>query len=271
MNDICAGIVTYNPNINLLIKNINAISIQTKDLVIFDNGSQNFNLINDLKNRTDIRLSIINNGQNDGIARALNVICQYCYNRHFKWVLTLDQDSVIPENLLQELEKGINQDTAIVSPNIVYRNNEKYADYKTSGFHETEWTITSASLTNLSAWNKIGGFDEKLFIDGVDRDFCIRLRRAGYRILIDFDIRMLHELGNLKCRKVFNRTIYVTNHSAIRKYYMARNSVYLDRKLGTSRSFKYITSLLLKTLFYEDDKFDKIKSILKGIADGQKL
>ena len=70
---ICAGIVTYNPDIELLIKNINAISDQVNKVIIVDNGSINWN---NWSNRIlSKNVEIIRNRNNDGIAKALNQIC----------------------------------------------------------------------------------------------------------------------------------------------------------------------------------------------------
>lgn len=266
---VCAGIVTYNPEIELLKKNIYAISDQVSDVIIVDNGSKN--LDDWSKEFLSDKVKIICNNGNLGIAKALNQICRYGIENGYDYVLTLDQDSVAPLNLVEQLVQRMNSNIAIVAPNIVYRNNEKYADQITKGCEEVEWVITSASLTNLKVWKEISGFDEYLFIDGVDRDFCIRARNNKYKIVKDYDICLKHELGNLKCRKRFGKVVYVTNHSAFRKYYMARNAIYLDRKLGLKTSKSYIGKLFLKTFLYEDHKTDKIVAIIKGIYDGNKM
>lgn len=46
-----------------------------------------------------------------------------------------------------------------------------------------DFCITSASCTNLAVWKEVGGFDERLFIDLVDNEFCKRLIVSGYKIL----------------------------------------------------------------------------------------
>lgn len=159
---ICAGIVTYNPDIELLIKNINAISDQVNKVIIVDNGSINWN---NWSNRIlSKNVEIIRNRNNDGIAKALNQICTYAVENDYDYVLTLDQDSIAPLDLVEQLSVHMSKDTAIVAPNIVYRNNENYADNITEGCEEVEWVITSASLTNLSVWKELSGFDERLFI-----------------------------------------------------------------------------------------------------------
>ncbi len=269
MVKICAGIVTYNPEYDLLQRNINSIRSQVSHVFIVDNGSLNKEEWLRVVDSKDI--TIIWNSINLGIAAALNQLCRVALDNGYDWIITLDHDSVSPDNLIDSLSQNIADNVAVVAPNIVYKNNEEFANQLKKDIEIAEWVITSASLTNLSVWKELDGFDEKLFIDGVDRDFCIRANRAGYRILKDYHVKLLHELGNLKCRKCFGRTIYVTNHSPIRKYYMARNAVYLDRKLELNVAPNYVMKLLTKTILYEDKKCSKIKSILTGVFDAKKL
>lgn len=269
MPKICAGIVTYNPEIELLKKNINSIISQVDCLIVVDNGSKNIFEISCLLNNRNIFL--IDNKDNLGIAKALNQLCDCAFEKNFDWIITLDQDSISPSDLVCNLSKYISDKIAIIAPNIVYKNNESFSDMRNEGVEEAEWVITSASLTNLKIWKSLGGFDEILFIDGVDRDYGIRATKAGYKVIKCYDVKLLHELGSLKCRRRFGRTIYVTNHSALRKYYMVRNAIYLDKKHRESLAQKYIMKNIIKTILYEKDKIEKMDSILKGIKDGIEL
>lgn len=266
---ITAGIVLYNPEITSLSKNINSIINQVAHIYIVDNGSSNIPLI-----KTQFqseKITWIFNKNNKGIATALNQLANIACSNSYEWLLTLDQDSLLPTNYIDLLlNENFDEKTAVIAPNVIYKNNEKYS-LTGHGLVEVDWAITSASLTNLDAWNAIGGFDEKLFIDGVDRDFCIRLKKAGYIIIRDYNVEITHELGELHCINIIGKTIYVTNHSAIRKYYMARNAIYLDKKHQERNSFPYITKLLLKTIFFETDKINKIKYINRGIRDSFKM
>lgn len=269
MEKIAAGIVTFNPDKNELDCNIVSIIDQVDSVIVVDNGSNNVEMIETLCQQ--YHAILLKNPKNKGIAKALNQLCQYAIARDFTWIMTLDHDSVSPQNLVKELSSCISSEVAVIAPNILYKNNEKYADIETRGIKEEQWVITSASLTNLNIWKELGGFDENLFIDGVDRDFCIRANRAGYKVLKDYNVRLWHKLGDLQCRKVLGKTIYVTNHSPKRKYYMVRNAIYLDKKLDLNTSKSYITKMIAKTIFFESNKRKKIKAINRGICDGKKM
>ena len=266
---VFAGIVTFNPDIQVLKNNIDSIVNQVQVVVIFDNGSRNvFQIKKLISNYKDC--ICIGSRTNKGIAYALNKLCEWGLEHSYNWVITLDQDSVSPCDLIDCLKKYTGSKVAIVAPNIVYKNNEKYTHYSKKSYDIVQWVITSASLTNLKVWEKIGGFDEWLFIDGVDYDFGIRANNAGYKIIRTYDAQLYHELGNLKCISMLGKVIYVTNHSSFRKYYMTRNTIYLRKKLKTGKPIRTIVKYLVKLVFFEDNKKEKMWSIMRGIHDGLK-
>lgn len=274
MDDVFASVITYNPNIELLCENLAVVIPQVKRVVIIDNSSRNVDeLEKNIEEKFKENVILKKNETNNGIAKALNQAFMYCENYKCNWLFTLDQDSICSIDIISKLYSCISSDVGIVGPDILYVNNENIDRGNRSNEEviEVDWVITSASLTNVSAWKKIGGFDEKLFIDSVDYDFCYRLKKNGYKILKKTDIKLKHSLGKLKCRKIFKKIIYVTNHTPLRRYYMVRNVIYLDRKLKVKRAGLYILKLFFKILFFEDNKLDNIKNILKGVIDSRKL
>ena len=127
-------------------------------------------------------------------------------------------------------------------------------------------------MLSLPAWRKIGGFDENMFIDGVDYDICYRLRLANYKIVCVRSVVLLHELGHIQCRHFLFWNVIVKNHSAFRKYFIARNIIYVARKresiLLKAKGILQEIKLLGIVLLYEDDKKYKMVNIVKGIRDG---
>ena len=64
--------------------------------------------------------------------------------------------------------------------------------------------ITSGNLLNLDTWEKLGGFDEKLFINEVDTIFAFLLRKKGYKIFEFYNVKMNHNIFD----KYFKLTIF---------------------------------------------------------------
>lgn len=283
---IMGGIVTFNPKIDRLNENISAIAKQVKELVIVDNGSKNIDLICEKFGNKGI--TIIKLGKNMGIAKALNVICEYAIVNKYEWLLTLDQDSVLRENSVNELKCYLNDDIGIISP-AIYDVNTSIENITRSrnDIDEIEKCITSASLLNLNAYTEAGGFTNELFIDYVDYDICAKLREKGYKILRVNSVVLNHEIGHAKridffykLGKIFHikklqKYVYTYNHSPLRTYYFTRNSVYYIRrfqKIIDIKKEKYEVRrwLILKVVF-EKNKIKQIKAIIKGIKDGKKM
>lgn len=269
-----AGIVLYNPDIGRLKENMSSVCHQVDFIVLVDNASNNNNSIQELAKQYD-SVFLIENKRNMGIAKALNQVMEYAEKKSIDWVLTLDQDSVVPNNLIEEYTKVIeNPKIAIVTPNIVDRNFYTTENEK-KGVEEVERCITSASLTNVKIWRMVGGFEEKLFIDYVDFEYCAKIKRKGYKIIKVNSVKLLHEVGNAQVRKIFGRTFIVYNHNPIRKYYFFRNIIYcmvlysdfFDIKLEK----RNLRVMFLKSIIFEKQKIKKIYFMVKGIFDGKRM
>lgn len=125
-----------------------------------------------------------------------------------------------------------------------------------------------AVFSKLSAWKEIGGYDESMFIDSVDFEYCYRMRKYGYGVIQVRDVRLLHELGKSQRKRIVFWKIDVTGHPAFRKYYIARNNIYYPLKhrlwLRLIRGNLRNIGMLVVTLLYEDDKKNKIIAICRG-------
>mgnify|MGYP002749363407 FL=1 len=271
--DISAGIVIFNPDINRLKENISAVIVQCAHVYLVDNGSNNIDEVKKLLNQYNhSKVSVLCNMENQGIAKALNQLASEAQKGGFDWILTLDQDSVAPSNIIEEFEKYTNNlNTGMLCPVICDRNKGVVVEAK-DNYKEIDECITSGSLLNIKAWRKIGGFDESMFIDGVDFDICYRLRKNGYKILCIQSVVLLHELGRIVYHRFIFWKVLVKNHSAFRKFYIARNTVYLARKEHTNiiKAILQNVKLFLIVVCYEDDKWKKSKKILQGTIDGFK-
>ena len=271
--DISAGIVIFNPDINRLKENISAVIVQCTHIYLVDNGSSNIDeVIELLKSYNQSKVSLIRNTANLGIAKALNQLTAAAQSNGFEWILTLDQDSISPSNIIEEFQKHTNnQNTGMLCPVICDRNKGIVVEAK-DGYKEIDECITSGSLLNIKAWNEIGGFDESMFIDGVDFDICYRLRQAGHKIICIQSVVLLHELGHIEYHNFLFWKVLVKNHSAFRKFYIARNTVYLARKEHSSivKALLQNVKLFLIAIGYEEDKWKKIKRIFRGTIDGLK-
>lgn len=266
--EICAGIVTYNPDIELLNKNVQRLKEQIGDAIIIDNASENLDEIKKVFSG-----KIITNSTNLGIAHALNQLMLYAKENGFKWAVSLDQDSILPDDYLQTISEFITLDgVGILCPIVSDRDVGTIDKHVYGRMTEVKECITSAACVNTSAWEEAGGYDEKMFIDSVDFEFCFRVRKVGYKIIRINTLILNHKIGNGVVRRLGPFKVWVKSHSASRKYYIARNMIYLARKhhlyKRLLRSFFRILWLIVLTVLFEDDKNKKVSALWHGMVDG---
>ena len=270
---VLAGIVLFNPDIERLRQNIDTIIGQVDKLVLVDNGSDD-TAYTDALDMSGVEY--IKNEYNRGIAFALNQILQYAYSNGFSWALTLDQDSVASKNLMS-IYSGIadTDKVGIVCCKTIDRNFVESHQEEELPDREVKYCITSASLTNVKAWNEVGGFDSSMFIDWVDWDICIAMRHHGYKILKTDRTYILHELGtNTSIRHFCGIQLMILNRSAFRYYYVARNWIYLGRKWKEENlvvKIMQVIKMYLVALIYETGKWKNTKAFARGMYDGFRM
>lgn len=275
MLNVYAGIVTYNPELIRLKENISAIQKQVQFVIIFDNGSDNFEKIKKIALKFS-NVKVLASQTNVGIAAALNKLMLWGDESGYDWMLSLDQDSVCAENYVSLMVPylTIEEKVGIVAPVIVDRNIGVVGHNPKSEYAHVNTCITSGAFSNISAWKEIGEYDESMFIDSVDFEYCYRMRKNGYGVIQIKNVHLLHEIGRSEKRRFLLWKVEVKNHSAFRKYYMARNNVYYPLKhrlwLHFLRGNVRNLQMMAIVLIYETNKKKKIEAILRGWKDGFK-
>lgn len=170
-------------------------------------------------------------GANLGIGRALNVGVAHARRDGFSWLLTMDQDSVVAADMLAAYARAVADQPdggtlVSLSPAIEDEARPREAAH---GVERVRYAITSGNLVWVDVFDRVGTYDEALFIDCVDFDFCLRLRAAGHEIHRVADARMTHRLGEpSNVPRAVRR--YYARHSPTRRYYMFRNYLYLAER-----------------------------------------
>lgn len=268
---IIAGIVLFNPDINKLIDNINAVENQVDEVFLFDNGSKNLDQIE--KVLTNFNCQIIKSKENMGIAYALNRLGEKAFKQKANWLLTLDQDTVVNKDLIKIYKRYINL-PKIGQLSCIFKDRHLRINWNLpQKVNKVSFYITSASMVNLKAWKKVGGFDESLFIDAVDNDFCAALIHNGYvNYQINF-VGFVHEVGHATKHHFIYKDVYTLNHSAFRRFYIARNNMIIARRYSTEtnsigQELIYQFREIIMILLFENNKARKIKNYLNGIIQG---
>jgi rhamnosyltransferase len=267
--------VWYNPD-PVFIENIGTYSSYSNLLVVVDNSSMdNSTLFDKIVHPNKI---YIWNGANLGIARALNQGISELLGKGYKFALTLDQDSKFEqpeiEKLMAAAEKLDWQNTGILSP--IHLQQKSTLKYNLAAYTAVTSVMTSGNILNLPIAEKTGFFYEELFIDHVDNEYCLRLNKSGYQVIIA-NAFLLHELG--RYRNIYIGSICIggfISHPPERLYYFVRNSIFILKKyffLDTRYSLMEATSLIKRffKLFFEDNPKKRLKLYLSGMLDSGKL
>jgi GT2 family glycosyltransferase len=87
--------------------------------------------------------------------------------------------------------------------------------------HEPDWLSASCLLARRAALEAVGGFDEGFFLYEEDVDLCLRLRRAGWRLLFTPSAEVVHQLGrSMEKAPALARLEYDRSHL---RYYRKHN------------------------------------------------
>lgn len=264
-----AGIVVlYNPD-NDVLENIATYIEELDCLYVFDNTEKpDIKIVTKIKEMPHVQY--ISFGENKGISYALNHALTLA--KDYKYLLTMDQDSKFYEGMMKRyknyLESIYSKDNSVAMFSVHYDGLK--ISTASNEFIDVERAITSGSIVNINIARRIGGFDENLFIDEVDHEFCYRARSKGYRIICITPINMHHNMGKPISIGIFGKNYLALNHNPVRKYYMFRNTIYVMKKYPGVRGHcvAELFKNFIKTILVEPDKWNRSLFMFRGIKDG---
>lgn len=222
-------------------------------------------------------VKIIGQGTNVGLAKALNDAFQLLEAAEF--VFLLDQDSVPQPGLVSKLKTIMDENPRVgaIGPAPWDETNNRFIDPRTSrrsALAAMPVIITSAMLMRTKAFFETAGFRGDFFVDCVDQDMCLQLRKQGWEILQDKTVLLPHSLGNTRWHGLGPLKIRATHHPTWRLYWAARNGVILSKeywRFDTKWALTNIAILcywILTVALFESPRFSKLKAMFRGISDG---
>ena len=191
MCKVAAIIVSYNPDSNLF-DSINLLLNQVEKVIIVDNGSKE-KYVKYIKSINEDKIEIILNKENLGIATALNIGVRKALENGYEWILTMDQDSKASPDMVKKMFNVYNsinreerKDILSIFPNFVDERIQSIEENSNMNSYEyVDADITSGNLLRKEVFEKVGFFDDSLFIDLVDTDFCMRLNEKNIKRIND--------------------------------------------------------------------------------------
>ena len=291
INNVCGVLVSYNPDPIELKNNIALILNQVDQLIVVDNGS-NPDIRTQLANLANPNITLLDLGENTGVANAYNVGINKALALGFDFALLLDQDSLPEKNMVSHLLSVLTNDVTKksvlagpvykresdltgsffvdVKPNKVSRI---YPEDTTEQKIECSMLISSGSLLRLSLWQQVGEYREDLFIDHVDTEWCFRAAAKGFHLYGVPKALLFHSLGDNSVRMWLFRWRQIPIHDPIRNYYTVRNSLRLYKmkhvpSVWVKHDVIRLIMLMLFSITLCDKKIKRLKMIVIGSYDG---
>jgi rhamnosyltransferase len=272
---VAGVVILFNPDKNI-IGNIESYINQVSELFIVDNSETESVIVKEYVDSNKM-VNYFFNGKNLGVAAALNIAARKAIEKKYSYLLTMDQDSIAPDNLIEVmLQTTIEYDKAgIVSPlhSNIFKTHQKHIN---RGISKVDAVMTSGNLLSLDAYKSAGVFNEDFFIDYVDVEYCLRLKSKGFNIYKVHSIVLEHKEANISESKILNRKVYPTNNDPKRIYYKTRNLLYLNSIYRKEYpqivrdEIRVNIKNLAKILLFEKQKVLKAKMVLLGIKDYMK-
>ncbi len=285
-------IVCFHPDAGLLTALVRTLAEQVPTVLLLNNGGMDDSLRGELLN---IKNAVIFDfPENSGVAAALNEGVRQAVADKADFVVTFDQDSCPEAGHVAALmhtwfelssAAGLGQKIGAIGPSFYDARNghfdfpfyreagwkvvKEYAANKTS-LVKADVLITSGMLAPTSMWADDLKFNELLFIDFVDTEWCFRSRQRGYSHYGCFDVKMKHELSEAGPVMWFGLTIL--KYSPLRRYYYFRNCLYCVSRSYVPNAFKVrlLIGLVLRILtlpMIDEKPYLSIKSVAAGIGD----
>ncbi len=305
ISKIAGVIVTYNngSNIGNLIEALLTQSKPIEEIIVVDNASSD-DTAKIVKERFP-QVILLENASNTGVGGGYAQGMGYAYQKGYEWVWLLDGDSLPQASALEELAKAFTslkpthpKIGILASCPVNPLTNERYDGFLwrgrfmalpkgLAGCQEpfpVDSTVSSGCLVNRKVIKDVGLPRVDFFMDFVDHEYNLRVRRNGYEIIFVPASTIHHEMGKSPVvrSQVIRAIARLATKSPLvveapwRQYYIVRNQVYtfwhefrnykalFFCKLGVLRM---IMGMLL---FNEKDKVKRIRYIILGLKDGFK-
>lgn len=275
-----AVLVTYRPEPETR-ETVEALLAQFGTVIVVDNGSGPTAeaVLHQLARLP--RTELIALPENRGIATALNLGTGRARERSADWVGWFDQDSRPPARYLEALLRAHAtcpwQDrVGLLAPthlDITHIPSGEPSAGRPSSCRPVWTAMSSGCLLPAHIFDAVGYLDESLFIDYVDFEFCLRLRRAGYLVCRVNGVYLPHRLGVPRQVGYGPFRLTVRSHPPWRYYYRTRNRLLLYRRYARTAPLWCMRDLLwlvidgLKAGLLEEKRGQCLQCSLRGLWD----
>ncbi len=273
-------IVTYNSS-SIVCDAISSIidDPNISECIIVDNASSD-DTINVIRKKF-ATLSIVENDKNLGFGAANNIALEMVKT---DYALLLNPDAVLRNNALSELIPAAEKylDAAIIAPISInedgtiqknYKQNifkrerqEKICDFIPEGDFCIDYIAAAVWFLNMSNLRQIGFFDPNIFLFYEDDDLCMRVRKAGYSVIMIPSAKAKHALGKSSPPSneilEFKQKHIVLSRLYIEEKYCGKEAA---KMLAIKKLYFYIFKSFLYIISFNFKKMRRYKARMAGL------
>ena len=195
---------------------------------------------------------------NPGLAVAYNEALALAEAEGYEWLLTLDQDSVLPANFLKRIlelvrELSLQQVIGAIVPQVISKDRvispfhflfnaipRWFPAGFTGAFKSAVYAANSGSVLRVSALRLINGYDPLFPLDLSDTNMFHRLHSSGKRVFIAGDLSMQHDFALLNKQARMNVERYDAS--------LLDDCAFWDLHMGALARFERIVRFTVRAL-----------------------
>lgn len=237
-----------------------------------DTGEDNSFLCKEIVDVNPEKIRYVWNKENIGLCASVNNGFKLAKEKNADWVLIMNPDGTFQNDALEIYRRFIDtQDTssvAIISPVFNLDRRKKTASV---GVKRVNFPDMSGCLYNIRLLEKLGYYDQNTYFYGLDVEYCIRVRRNGYKIIECSEAVLNHHPAETYCVKIFGVTVFKCGKdNPQRYYYQFRSGYYIHKKYHDLYNFMFSMYKFIKVVLFFDNKKEYLKMIEFGIEDAKK-
>jgi GT2 family glycosyltransferase len=200
-----------------------------------------------------------------------------------EFILSIDDDVLLPQDIFTDLLSVFERDDkiGIVGPRTVYADVPsetahgagfinwwlgKYSDIDAKESVECDYVIGCCMLIKRSVIDNISGFDRDYYTSHGEIDFCMRAKKAGFRVIYYPKVIVKHRVDRGGTRTL-NRMYYIFRNKLL---FIRKNAPLLQKCVClTLYSFLWFPKILLYSILMNKGVNKKeLKVLLKAVFDG---
>jgi rhamnosyltransferase len=268
--EVVAVVPGFEPDIPAVVDLVASLLTQVGGVLVVDDGSEDASYLDACTARG---ASVIRHERNEGIARSLNDGLAFAQDRGATWLLTVDQDTVLPSDYVDSLLPFGDTRVGVIGAEVIgdESGDLRYPSREVAGHLVTDEVFQTGSLWWVDALANLGGFDESLGIDAVDAEACLKLREAGFAVVLARGVRLEHHYGSGSTVQLLGHSVVATGHSPARRETMVRNRLRLfprEFRQSPAHAFRTLRRVGVNVLLgvtVEDDRWAKAKGSMRGL------